>query len=99
MEELNQRSDNWSGPDPRGIRKVGQDRTYGGVGAFWVPSLSKLTAYRDERMLTVIFFVPGVDDRRSSPPPPASPGPCTAACSATARRRRRSRCRTAQPRP
>ena len=66
MEELNQRSDNWSGPDPRGIRKVGQDRTYGGVGAFWVPSLSKLTAYRDERMLTVIFFVPGVDDRRSS---------------------------------
>jgi hypothetical protein len=66
MTELNQRSDNWSGPDPRLIKGVGQDRSYGGAGAFWVPSMSKLTAYRDEKMLTVIFFVPGVGDRESS---------------------------------
>ena len=65
MTELNQRSDNWSGPDPRVVRGVGQDRSYGG-GAFWVPSTSKLTAYRDETMLTVIFFVPGVGDGDSS---------------------------------
>jgi hypothetical protein len=64
--ELNQRSDNWSGPDPRLIKGVGQDKSYGGAGAFWVPSLSKLTAYRDEKMVTVIFFVPGVGDRESS---------------------------------
>ena len=66
MTELNQRSDNWDGPDPRLVRGVGQDRSYGGAGAFWVPSMSKLTAYRDEKMLTVIFFVPGLGDRRSS---------------------------------
>ena len=66
IEELNQRSANWNGPDPRLIRGVGQDKTYGGAGAFWVPSLSKLAAYRDDRMLTVIFFVPGVGDRESS---------------------------------
>jgi hypothetical protein len=66
MTELNQRSANWSGPDPRLVEGVGQDRSYGGAGAFWVPSMSKLTAYRDERMLTVIFFVPGVGDRESS---------------------------------
>ena len=39
---------------------------YGGAGAFWIPSLSKLVAYRDDRMLTLIFFVPGVKDRESS---------------------------------
>jgi hypothetical protein len=66
MEELNQRSDNWSGPDPRLVEGVGQDRSYGGAGAFWVPSLSKLTAYRDETIVTIIFFVPGVGDRESS---------------------------------
>jgi hypothetical protein len=66
MEELNQRSANWDGPDPRLVTGVGQDRSYGGAGAFWVPSLSKLTAYRDEKILTVIFFVPGVGDRESS---------------------------------
>ncbi|HEX2087917.1 MAG TPA: hypothetical protein VHF89_19680 [Solirubrobacteraceae bacterium] len=66
IEELNQRSANWDGPDPRLVRGVGQDRSYGGAGAFWVPSLSKLTAYRDERMITIIFFVPGVGDREAS---------------------------------
>ena len=64
--ELNQRSANWSGPDPRLVFGVGQDKTYGGAGAFWNPSLSKLVAWRDDTMLTVIFFVPGVDDRESS---------------------------------
>lgn len=66
LEELNQRSDNWSGPDPRLVFGVGQDKTYGGAGAFWNPSLSKLVAWRDDTMLTVIFFVPGVKDRASS---------------------------------
>ena len=64
--ELNQRSDNWSGPDPRLVFGVGQDKTYGGAGAFWNPSMSKLTAWRDDVMLTVIFFVPDVSDRESS---------------------------------
>ena len=66
LEELNQRSDNWSGPDPRLVFGIGQDKTYGGAGAFWNPSLSKLIAWRDDTMLTIIFFVPGVNDRDSS---------------------------------
>ena len=64
--ELNQRADNWKGPRPRLVFHVGQDKSYGGAGAFWNPSQSKLVAFRDEKMLTVIFFVPGVGDRRSS---------------------------------
>jgi hypothetical protein len=66
LEEMNQRNDNWDGPDPRLVRGVADDHAYGGAGAFWIPSLSKLTSYRDDRMLTLIFFVPGVDDRASS---------------------------------
>ena len=66
IEELNQRSANWEGPDPRLVFHVGQDKTYGGAGAFWNPSLSKLVAYRDKRIVTIIFFVPGVGDRASS---------------------------------
>ena len=66
LEELNQRSDNWSGPDPRLVFGIGQDKTYGGAGAFWNPSLSKLIAWRDDTMLTIIFFVPEVNDRESS---------------------------------
>jgi hypothetical protein len=64
--ELNQRADNWSGPRPRLVFHVGQDKSYGGAGAFWNPSQAKLVAFRDEKMVTVIFFVPGVGDRESS---------------------------------
>ena len=66
MEEQNQRTATGAKGKPRLIRGVGQDKTYGGAGAFWTPSLSRLTAYRDDRMLTVVFFVPHADDRTSS---------------------------------
>ena len=66
LTELNQRSDNWSGPVPRLVFGVGQDKTYGGAGAFCNTSLCKLVAWRYDVMLTVIFFVPGVKDRESS---------------------------------
>lgn len=66
LEEQNQRNLPDSDLDPRLIRGVGQDKTYGGAGAFWVPSLAKLVAWRDDRLLTVIFFVPGVMDREAS---------------------------------
>ena len=66
MEEQNQRTATGAKGKPRLIKGVGQDKTYGGAGAFWNPSLSKLIAWRDDTMLTVIFFVPGVGDRESS---------------------------------
>lgn len=47
---------------PRLVRGVGQDRTFGGAGAFWTPSLNRLVAYRDGTMLVVGFSVRGTTD-------------------------------------
>ena len=47
---------------PLGVRGVGQDRTYGGVGAFWTPAINRLLAYRDDTMLLVGFRVAGISD-------------------------------------
>jgi hypothetical protein len=41
---------------------VGQDKTYGGAGAFWSPSLNRLMAYRDDTILVVGFRAEGLSD-------------------------------------
>ena len=48
---------------PRDIRGIGQDRTYGGVGAFWTPALNRLIAFRDRTMIIVGFTVKGSTDK------------------------------------
>jgi hypothetical protein len=41
------------------VRDVGDDGTYGGAGAFWIPAQLDLTAIKDERIVKVHFYVPG----------------------------------------
>lgn len=64
LEEQQQRH----APDPRRRPKlvfdVGQDKTYGGAGAVWTPSLTRLYAYRDDTILVIGFRVKGVRDAR-----------------------------------
>jgi hypothetical protein len=45
---------------PELVRGVGDDGTYGGAGAFWIPSQLDLTSIKDERIVKVHFFVPDV---------------------------------------
>ena len=47
---------------PQLVFGVGNDRTYGGAGAYWVPSVSKLQGYRGGRMVIVALRLPGVPD-------------------------------------
>ena len=49
---------------PHHIKGIGQDRTYGGSGAFWTPSLNRLIAYRDRTMIIVGFTVKGSTDQQ-----------------------------------
>jgi hypothetical protein len=41
------------------VRKVGDDGTYGGAGAFWIPAELDLTSIKDERIVKVHLYVPG----------------------------------------
>jgi hypothetical protein len=41
------------------VRNVGDDGTYGGAGAFWIPSQLDLTSIKDERIVKVHTYVAG----------------------------------------
>ena len=45
------------------VMGIGQDKTYGGAGAFWSPSLHKLMAYRDDTIIVIGYRVEGASDR------------------------------------
>lgn len=47
---------------PQLVRDVGDDGTYGGTGAFWIPSRHDLTAIKDLRILSVAVFVKGLSN-------------------------------------
>jgi hypothetical protein len=47
------------------VRGVGDDGTYGGAGAFWIPSRLDLTSIKDERIVRVHFYVPGTPNGRA----------------------------------
>jgi hypothetical protein len=47
---------------PSLVKGIGQDRTYGGAGAFWTPALNRLIAFRDRTMIIVGFTVQGSTD-------------------------------------
>jgi hypothetical protein len=44
---------------PELVRGVGDDGTYGGAGAFWIPSQLDLTSIKDERIVKVHTYVAG----------------------------------------
>jgi hypothetical protein len=44
---------------PQLVRNVGDDGTYGGAGAFWIPSQLDLTSIKDERIVKVHTYVAG----------------------------------------
>jgi hypothetical protein len=62
LTEANEFAGDGRGPGMRLVRGVGQDKTYGGAGAFWTPSLNRLMAYRDDTILVVGFRVAGLPD-------------------------------------
>jgi hypothetical protein len=41
------------------VRNVGDDGTYGGAGAFWIPSQLDLTSIKDQRIVKVHTYVAG----------------------------------------
>jgi hypothetical protein len=41
------------------VRNVGDDGTYGGAGAFWIPSQLDLTSIKDQRIVKVHTYVVG----------------------------------------
>lgn len=41
------------------VRNVGDDGTYGGAGAFWIPAQLDLTSIKDERIVKVHTYVAG----------------------------------------
>lgn len=41
------------------VRNVGDDGTYGGAGAYWIPSQLDLTSIKDERIVKVHTYVAG----------------------------------------
>jgi hypothetical protein len=45
---------------PQLVRNVGDDGTYGGAGAFWIPSQLDLTSIKEERIVKVHTYVAGV---------------------------------------
>jgi hypothetical protein len=54
---------------PQLVRNVGDDGTYGGAGAFWIPAQLDLTSIKDERIVKVHTYVAGasrVDAREAS---------------------------------
>jgi hypothetical protein len=65
LTEANEFAGDGRGPGMQLVRRVGQDKTYGGAGAFWTPSLNRLMAYRDDTILVVGFRVEGVPDARA----------------------------------
>jgi hypothetical protein len=65
LTEANEFAGDGRGPGMRLVRHVGQDKTYGGAGAFWTPTLNRLMAYRDDTILVVGFRVEGLSDARS----------------------------------
>lgn len=50
---------------PVGVRGVGNDRTHGGVGAYWTRYRSQLTAIDDGKLVKIGFHVPGADQEAS----------------------------------
>ena len=46
------------------VRNVGEDGTYGGAGAFWIPVRATLTSIRDSTIVKAHFYVAGVRDQR-----------------------------------
>jgi hypothetical protein len=44
---------------PELVRNVGDDGTYGGAGAFWIPAQLDLTSIKDERIVKVHTYVDG----------------------------------------
>jgi hypothetical protein len=54
---------------PQLVRNVGDDGTYGGAGAYWIPAQLDLTSIKDERIVKVHTYVAGasrVDAREAS---------------------------------
>jgi hypothetical protein len=49
---------------PRDVTGVGDDRTYGGAGAYWTPARAQLVAFADERIVRVTVHVAGQADAR-----------------------------------
>ncbi len=62
MTEADQFSADGRGKAVRRVMGIGQDRTYGGAGAFWSQSLNRLMAYRDDTILVVGFRAEGLSD-------------------------------------
>jgi hypothetical protein len=50
---------------PQLVFGVGNDRTYGGAGAYWIPLRAVLTSIRGDQIVKVHFYVPGVPDREA----------------------------------
>ncbi len=50
---------------PKLVFGIGDDGTYGGAGAFWIPSTLDLTSIKDGRIVKVHFYIPGVPERRA----------------------------------
>lgn len=42
------------------VRNVGDDGTYGGAGAYWIPATLDLTSIKDERIVKVHTYIAGV---------------------------------------
>jgi hypothetical protein len=62
MTEAEQFDADGRGKKIRRVMGVGQDKTYGGAGAFWSPSLNRLMAYRDDTILVVGFRADDLSD-------------------------------------
>jgi hypothetical protein len=65
LTEANEFAGDGRGPGMQLVKHVGQDKTYGGAGAFWTPSLNRLMTYRDDTILVVGFRVEGLPDARA----------------------------------
>ena len=48
---------------PHDVRHVGDDRTYGGTGAFWTRGRAQLVAFSADRIARVTVYVPGAERR------------------------------------
>jgi hypothetical protein len=44
---------------PHDVKRVGDDRTYGGTGAFWTNGREQLVAFKADRIVRVTVHVPG----------------------------------------
>jgi hypothetical protein len=45
------------------VRNVGDDGTYGGAGAYWIPATLDLNSIKDERIVKVHIYVPGASQQ------------------------------------